>query len=267
MIPVGVLYLISVDNIRLNYERATEHLNALDKALGIYYEGNPCVIASRFDVENQRDIILLQVTKIPDMRLGILAGDFLYNLRACLDHLFWQLALIESGGRIPNNPKLIEFPISYKDNVSDKNRAWLASKLCYVPKSARSIIESLQPYTAGPTEANRKTHPLYLLNTLCNIAKHRVIPVRSMMAEIKIPNIPGISYKPLENASWEISIPTPHPTIFPPRASIMFGNIEDEIDVDVAVIGKVYDFVTTAILPKFADFFIEDTWFQAMKIQ
>jgi hypothetical protein len=257
--------MTSVDNIRLNFERATEHLKSLNEALDKYYALKPCLVTKRFDPESQRDIYLLQVTKIPDLRLGIFAGDYLHNLRACLDHLFWQLALIESGGKTPKNHRLIEFPISYKDNISDTNKAWLVAKLCYIPKDARSIIENIQPYTAGQSEVDRKSHPLYLLNALCNIAKHRVIPVRSMMAEMTIPHVSGSQFRICENATWEISLPIPHQELPSPRASIMFGDIEDEIDAEATVMGSIFDFVSKDVLPKFAQFFIEDAWFQSMK--
>lgn len=259
--------MASTDNIRLNFERAAEHLNVLNQALDVFYASAPCIVTKHFDTQNQRDIYRLQLTKIPDMRLGVLAGDFLYNSRACLDHLFWQLVLIESGGEYPPKPKRIEFPISNNADTSNDARKKLDWLLRQIPKDARSIIESLQPYIAGQTDESRRAHPLYCLDALFNIAKHRVIPIQGMMGEMDVLAVTGTTYTFLNNATIEVSIPTPHPEFPPPRAGITFGSAEEGMNIDASIVGKIYDFIRVDTLPKFARFFPQDSWFQAMMDQ
>jgi len=260
--------MVPSDNIRLKLDWATEHLKALHQALEVFYASKPCVAITNFDAKNQRDIIMLQVTKTPDLRLGLLASDFLYNLRSCLDYLFWQLALIESGGKIPIKPKRVEFPISDNADTNSDARRKLDSILGYIPQTARGIIKGLQPYMAGPTDSARKAHPLYILDTLCNVAKHRIIPVRAMMAEMDVPAIPGCTYKWLDNGAIEVSIPAPHPQLPPPRAGILFGEREEgETDVNIITLIKIYKFVAVTTLPKFRCFFPQDIWFQTFDFQ
>lgn len=260
--------MVASDNIRLKLNRATEHLEVLYNALEDFYSSKPCICTTYFDADNRRDIVRLQVIKTPDLRLGIIASDFLYNLRSCLDYLFWQLALIHSGGDIPNNPKRVEFPISDNADKNSDARRKLDTILKYVPQAAHNIIKDLQPYMAGKTDSIRKAHPLYILDALCNVAKHRIIPVQAMMAEMAIPAIPGCTHEWLNNGTIEVYIPVPHPQLPRPSASILFGDSEKcETDVTIITLIDIYKFITVTTLPKFRCFFSQDIWFQTFDFQ
>src|SRR5215469_14996221 len=145
--------------------RAKEHLDDLRKRLRAFRESEPIRVSREDDIQNQRHIIRLHVKNIPDV-FALIVGDCLYCLRSSLDQLVWALSKLTT-----DYPKWTQFPILEK---SDTKRL----KACTqgVPAPAIHLIDSLQPYH-GRDAAAISSHLLWRLNLLCNIDKHRRIPV------------------------------------------------------------------------------------------
>ena len=95
--------------------------------------------------------------------IRILTGEVLGQLRSSLDHLTWQLALL--NGPIPS--EATEFPI-FRDGPS-YNRA-RARKIGSLSVAAQSIIDGLQPYLGATPENDM----LWVLHRLVNDDKHRL---------------------------------------------------------------------------------------------
>ncbi len=130
---------------RLKLMQAWLHLQSLDADVG------------RFLSSNDLD---------PPPHLGVIVGDFLHDLRCVLDHLVWQLVLL--NGRKPNDRN--HFPIT---NTPDGFAKAAISSLRGVASEHRELIETFQPYHVGggkPTE-----HSLAVLRNLSNIDKHRFV--------------------------------------------------------------------------------------------
>jgi hypothetical protein len=129
---------------------ATEYLSSIDMMLHLKtapYLPNPWIVFHASDY-------------IPPMRLTTLIGDAVHNMRAALDNLVCGLAKTNDRSC---TCKGTAFP--YRQNEAD----WAANvqfDLDGVPKAARKIIKSLQPWL-DPTS------PLRILNKLSNIDKHR----------------------------------------------------------------------------------------------
>src|SRR4051812_8089914 len=91
-------------------DRAKEHQNELQE------EGQRFLADASFQVDVDVDpksgwheVRLVRVPSVP-LRLCVIVGDLVHNLRSALDHLVWQLVLLE--GRTPGGHN--RFPI-YKD--------------------------------------------------------------------------------------------------------------------------------------------------------
>jgi hypothetical protein len=106
----------------------------------------------------------------PDRHLGILVGDCLYNLRSALDHLIWQLVLCNPPHR-PSRKNM--FPICTSPALFDEQLK--KGRLKGVPESAVALIKGLQPN-------DTRDHPLFVLDYLHNIDKHRELNLITAVA-------------------------------------------------------------------------------------
>jgi hypothetical protein len=150
--------------------RAGKHMDALHDELTGYVEDRPHRVVGKFDRDSGFFRITAEVLKEPDTdRWGILLGELIHNLRCVLDHLLWQLVLLNGGA--PTNEH--QFPIE-----STGEKYWAAKggtrlrRLVGVADEHRALIDSLQPYRRAHVEG---THPLAVLADLSNTDKHRFI--------------------------------------------------------------------------------------------
>src|SRR5690606_25074611 len=146
--------------------------------------GEPYVSFVDVDDERWEIAIGIEVRQHLDVRLSILIGEILHNLRSCLDHALWQLVLHEGG--TPHNRT--GFPIYLKDagfeseTLDTSRRRGMLVGLS--PKSVAEI-RSLQPFETGEDSAS----PLWQLHELHNFEKHRALilaacQLRQMKVEI-----------------------------------------------------------------------------------
>ena len=99
------------------------------------------------------------------LHLGVIVGDFLHNLRCVLDHLVWQLVVL--NGQEPgehNQFPIFDTPGAYKKRAGRYLRG--------VAIDHRKLIETFQPYHL---EDNAASHYLAVLRDLSNIDKHRFV--------------------------------------------------------------------------------------------
>jgi hypothetical protein len=131
----------------------------------------------------------------PKIRWGVLIGDALHNMRSSLDHLAWQLALKDG-----EPPGYTAFPIFRNredairtDASGNPRRGSALYKIAGIRDPlARDAIESVQPYKSpdGPDG-----HPLWILQTLNNADKHRII--QPMLIQT---NYAALPWRPLTDA-------------------------------------------------------------------
>jgi hypothetical protein len=122
-----------------------------------------------------------KIREPPPDYLSLIAGDAIHNLRAALDHIVYELAKRNLGsGFTPAVEADLMFPIIGNENRQGKpaNGAHIFASgkgkwLNGVPKDARKFIENEQPYRRYPTGADYKWSPLWILNNLERIDKHR----------------------------------------------------------------------------------------------
>lgn len=102
----------------------------------------------------------------PPPHLGVIVGDFLHNLRCVLDHLVWQLVLL--NGERPtraNKSPIVDTPERFAE-VADGSLRGVAEK-------HRELVEIFQPYRVDG--GNPAEHHLAVLRELSNIDKHRFV--------------------------------------------------------------------------------------------
>jgi len=157
----------SLTDAFLKTVRAREHLEALQEQLERFKETKPHRFHIERDIRADKYRIHVKLPNIPD-RVWLIVGDFLTCLRASLDHLVWSLSALTQS-----YPRYTEFPIL--DVPNDKV---LRHSTRGVPLEARHIIEQLQPYQ-GRDQVSVRSHFLWRLNKLCNIDKHRRVPIHS----------------------------------------------------------------------------------------
>jgi len=148
--------------------RAQEHLQALETDLGEYFKKHPAKVVRQHEgsPDEYHGRVVADVA-IP-MRLQLILGDFLQNLRSALDYLVWELVL--AAKNTPGKDNM--FPIcSTLDRFNDA--AFRRGRLGGVPDVAKTVIECLQPYNRGDFEKSI----LWVLDDLCNINKHRRVPL------------------------------------------------------------------------------------------
>jgi len=97
---------------------------------------------------------------------GIIAGEILHNLRSPLDYLACRM--VERAGGRPDGTTA--FPICL--NKTEFNPE-VARKMPGISKRELEYVERVQPYQT----TNKREHPLWLLKSLNDIDKHRVLHV------------------------------------------------------------------------------------------
>jgi len=234
----------------LKRQWAKKHLDELTREALVIQESNKPNIATEDDLQNDRFVIRVEI--LHDARVfqaALVAGDFISNLRACLDHLAWQLSLI--GGN-PNTD--ICFPICERNNQD--TRRYITKSTRGMPTGAVDLVKSLQPYHAADY---RSTH-LWRLNKLWNINKHRYITPHSVLTDwqFKTNGIERIEHKLIDGVPvLLVPLGEKDKVEFNPDCGIKL-TIYDQVegfDIDIAGLTEMYEFVADTVLPSFAPFF------------
>jgi hypothetical protein len=242
-----------IADAKLKLSWAYEHLKSLDREIDAFCTPpNACTITREDDLENKRHSLCM---RLPDLdQLALIVGDAFYNMRASLDQLVWALARLNG---IPDGTQFPVVEVLTKDSLKRLNRQTQG-----VPEEAICEIKFLQPYNRGTAF---KTHPLWRLNEMCNLDKHRRIPVDRQEV---IAHFPGLT--PADFASGLVSTTTTdeshimsvplalkHKLDFDPTLtiSIKFGGDISGISESPYGIAEVYAFIAKEVFPRFARFF------------
>jgi hypothetical protein len=153
----------TLDGARLKLRRAEEHIHAFGEESVPYLNSHFCHIDFKGDGDFRR--YFLVVDEPPPLRLSAILEDAVHNIRSSLDHLAWQLVLV--NGQQPTNRTV--FPIFETDAAYQKQKTLIVKGM---PPKALTLIDELQPYFGGRTPLN---DPLWFLYQLDNADKHRTL--------------------------------------------------------------------------------------------
>jgi hypothetical protein len=167
---------------RAKFRRACAHAESFDATLQEIFNRRPFELVGVFEdgwfVGRWK-----QNGDYPDFEpLSLIFGDMLYNLRASLDYIVWQLALM--NGRKPD-PRNTGFPCTLR---SKDWKSAAGNQLKGVDSRWVDEIRRLQPFESRHRE-DPELHPLALLTDANNVCKHQVLPisiVQRLKAEFSI---------------------------------------------------------------------------------
>lgn len=207
----------SLDGPIAKLDRAKAHFQALNKSVGAYKRSKTHdFVVSEFDPETGEKALNLRILKQPkNPEWGLLIGDMVHNLRSALDHLVWQLVLL--NGKQPRRQN--QFPI-----ISAKNEYWEVPPnhsesirdrmLRGIADDHRAFVDVVQPFNAGNDAANTA---LSHLSWLSNRDKHRVIHGALVLTD-----------EPSEDL---FDITTTHPGGAAIDISMTWGNLKDGTEI------------------------------------
>jgi hypothetical protein len=169
-----------LDGVQAKLDRAFEHGHALREEIRVLlkeeFYGTSQIPSPKLDAKGVlRCEGYFHVLKQPPPKLGVIAGDLAHNLRSALDHLIYQLALLDSGGR----PEGTFFPIArsnveYRVPRSGEVASLRDRALAGVGEDHRTLVDAEQPFV-GRTRHEADGTMLAMLNAFSNTDKHRVI--------------------------------------------------------------------------------------------
>jgi hypothetical protein len=153
---------------RLKVVRAQEHLKSFNEDAWRYINTEPYQVESK--IEGNHICVEGVITAEPPPALACIVGDFVTNLRASLDYIAWELAMLAGNPLTDGQKRKVSFPIaSTQANFAKAGgTAEHLRNVCGVPAEAMSVVESVQPYHAG-------YEPLSALDLLVRTDKHRTL--------------------------------------------------------------------------------------------
>lgn len=170
----------TLEGVRFKLDRADEHIKESTRRVNAI-TANPYIVrpyhCGAGDGWDEWELRLSNVVQVPS-DLGIPIGDAVHNLRSSLDHLMWQLVLL--NGCTPT--KRTQFPIFEDlDDYRCDSRAMRKG----ISKKHDALVKDLQPHQRVGDERN---HPLWWLSELNNFDKHRLVLLANMV-------IPGLGLR------------------------------------------------------------------------
>jgi len=131
-----------LDGAFARVNRAGEQIAELKRTVDIFRQAYHDAVASQFgpDLPDQPDLDSKSVPA-PE-RIGILVGEICYNLRASLDYLVYELAILDSG-RVQYDT---QFPIYDKEHMTQDFDKRTNRELKCIDPGHKALIEALQPY-------------------------------------------------------------------------------------------------------------------------
>jgi hypothetical protein len=148
--------------IRVKIERAKKHFHDLQAARTQFMEGTPYRIDCEHNAQSGYNLYRVFDIQAPPAEIGLITGDVIHNLRSALDHLAYQLVLV--NGSTPS--KQTAFPIW--DNASDYH-AQRARRVTGMAQAAIDAIDVFEPYQLG------KGAGLWVLHYLDIADKHHAL--------------------------------------------------------------------------------------------
>lgn len=181
------------EGVEEKLRRAKEHLRALHREQVTYMKGEP--YTSSYADEGDWKLWFFKESEKPPLRLGVILGDVIHNLRSALDHVVWQLVI--ANDKRPGRHNAFPIYVLEKDwdrQVEDRHSKKGRGPLWGVSDTTFTRIKEMQPFV-GRDENTAKRQPLALLNHLSVRDKHQTIPIGNVLTA---DNPPGIDVVPRE---------------------------------------------------------------------
>jgi hypothetical protein len=174
----------SLDGPIAKLDRARTHFQSLGASLEDFMGSKTHdFVVTEFDPKTGEQVINLKILEEPkNPEWGLILGDMVHNLRSALDHLIWQLVVL--NGKKPCRQN--QFPIigaekEYWEAPKDRSESVRDRMLAGVAEDHRAFIDAVQPFNARGDPETRTS--LSILSWISNADKHRVIHAGFVLTE------------------------------------------------------------------------------------
>lgn len=225
--------------VKLKIQRAYSHLSKLEQSIEKALDSSGERFSSEFDPQTKQQVYRAHDLPEIDPEWSLIVGDLLHNMRSALDHLAWQLVILDKG--IPGDQT--HFPV--RETPFSKNGKLTTTQLQPPVKDPRILaaLEACQPYRGVDGEpAQLDRNQLWWLHRLNIIDKHRLLLVvvcvldsnqmwwggnpNEPVPKLKISTAPLKEGSPVAWFDWGNAEPPPH---FNPHLSLTISLNEPEI--------------------------------------
>lgn len=169
---------------QIKLARADRHLAEFLGTVEAYFASGPLSLTQGLDADASHWVVKAKIESELPADAGAIVGDIAHNIRSALDGLVWELARLQT-----KKPGRTQFPIFTKPRAFKKGAHRMIGNLA--PEHA-AFLERLQPYRSD----NLYSDPLFILNRLSNVDKHRHLHLATTAlagASLRIDNFEGYS--------------------------------------------------------------------------
>lgn len=171
--------MAALDGVDLKLARARHHLADLTDQVNRAIATSGFALSSTIEGTPRAWVYRVVGVPVISSEWTAIVGDILTNLRAALDHLAWQLVLLD--GQVPGRETsfpLVDTPTTRngQPRAVVKPDGWRQGDPGLQRADLRAAVESVQAY--GHENA------LWQLNQMCNIDKHRELLVVNLFPDI-----------------------------------------------------------------------------------
>jgi hypothetical protein len=149
--------------VRQRLDWAERHLRSLEGVITSYAAQRPFAVETRLVEGRQRRVVRATLTEPAPVEASLVFGDYVHNLRSCLDHL---VGVLRAGGASDHSA----FPVSEVRSTFERKAH---TQLEGVPDWARAKIHDIQPFPEN--ERRWVGLELLALDRLWNRDKHRAL--------------------------------------------------------------------------------------------
>jgi len=175
-----------LDGVDVKLARAHHHLN--DLTAQVDHELATWGYTFSSAIEGTPPVLVFRVHGIPTVKpeWSAIVGDILTNLRAALDHLAWQLVILD--GQVPGHQTsfpLVDSPANRAGHSRTivKPRGWKHGDPGLLRPDLRATVESVQPYQYADSSEGARQGALWQLGHLCNVDKHRELLIVNLFPD------------------------------------------------------------------------------------
>lgn len=165
-----------LDGCLAKIERAKEHHESLKTYVAEFLKSaNECLKQSSYHSDDGLKVILRATCPLePDLKIAVIAGEIVHQLRSSLDHLL--CALIKQNGN--TRSKQSQFPIcTTRENYDNEVRR---GRIKGVSLTAEKLIEQFQPYN----NKDPNTTTICVTSNLNNWDKHNALVISAAAAQV-----------------------------------------------------------------------------------
>ena len=173
---------------RLKLDWAREHLTKLHLEIASFAERQVQHVGIDVSADRRTYLVYISMLRRRTPPSPLIVGDVLFNLRAALDHVIYELHETANGGPLPpDKRRMPEFPI-WDDRRKYRRNG--RKRVAALPARAQALVQSFQPYHRSARDST--PGHLGLLNDLNVIDKHRTLHiVTEQVAVYPVDNVPG----------------------------------------------------------------------------